>query len=77
MGMVVEISRLVMGLAVLLFHKQIADFIFAREVQLAELLNSRGVKITVPTEATFQNVYFFLGMGVAVLSMLKLATGNV
>lgn len=74
--MATEISRLVMGLLVLFFHKQIADYIFALEVQLAELLNSRGVKIPVPTQATFHNVYFFLGLGIAALSMVKMWSGN-
>jgi hypothetical protein len=76
--MVIEISRLVVGLLVLCFHKQIADFILVREQQLAELLQTRGnIRIPVPSQATFQNLYFVLGMAVALLSMVRLWTGNV
>lgn len=68
---------MVLGLLVLCFHRQIADFVLVREQQLAELLHSRGVKVPVFSQATFHNLYFFLGTAVAVTSMLKLWTGNV
>jgi hypothetical protein len=76
--MAIEISRLVMGLLVLCFHKQIADYILVRERELAELLQTRGnIRIPVPSQAAFQNLYFCLGMAVALLSMVNLWTGNV
>ena len=58
---VVDFSRLVLGLIVALFHRPIADFMLEREHALASFFRNRGVYLPEPpSEATCQNVYFGL-----------------
>jgi hypothetical protein len=64
--MLLEFSKLAVGLLIALFHRPLADYIVERERMLAVLLRSRGIFAPVPiTRAAAYNVYFILGIFVA------------
>ncbi len=69
----VEITRLVLGLLIAGFHQQIADFVMPHERQLVALFRSRGVPLPdVPKESTAYNLYFCLGIFVAVVEIVRI-----
>lgn len=71
--MIVEISRLVMALAVMLFHKQVGDFILAQEQKLASRLSQRGIFVPeFPSREFAHNLYFFIGVIVSIATVLQL-----
>jgi hypothetical protein len=66
----IEIMRLGLGLLIAAFHRQIADFVMPHERQLVAMFRSRGFPWPdVPKESTAYNVYFVLGIAVAVIEM--------
>lgn len=70
--MAIDITRLALGLLIALFHRPIADFILRQEEGMVVLLRSRGVPLpNVPSRTTAHNLYFALGMVVAVISLLR------
>lgn len=72
--MVVDVTRLFIGLLIVAFHRPLADFILHQEKQLVTLFHSRGLRMPIPTQSTARNVYFGLGMIVTVLSLVRLWT---
>lgn len=74
--MIYDVARLVLGLAVVFFHRPIADFIMERERALDYLIRSRGVNLPQPpSESTAHNIYFFLGSFIVVMSLARLWFG--
>lgn len=69
-----EVLRLVLGLAVLLFHRHIADFVMARERALVVLFRQRGVPMPLFTQRTAENIYFGLGVFVCLLQFVRIWT---
>ncbi len=60
--MAVEFIRLGLGLLIILFHRQIADFLIRQERALVITLRQRGVPLpAVPTTEAARNIYFGLG----------------
>ena len=72
--MVVDVARLLFGLLIVAFHRPLADFILRQEAQLVTLFSSRGLRMPIPTQSTARNVYFGLGMIVALASLVRLWT---
>lgn len=71
--MIIESSRIVLGIAMLCFHKPIAEFMHVREQELTAYLAQRGVAIpTFPSVSVTRDVYFCLGVVAVVLSIAKL-----
>lgn len=71
--MVVEVTRLLFGLLIAAFHRQIADYMMPHERQLVAIFRSRGVPLPdVPKESTAYNVYFSLGVFVAVVEIVRI-----
>ena len=71
--MVVEVTRLFLGLLIAAFHRQIADYVMPHERQLVAIFRSRGVPLPdVPKESTAYNVYFSLGVFVAVVEIVRI-----
>jgi hypothetical protein len=71
--MIVEISRLLMALAVMCFHKQVGDFILQQEQRLAARLSQRGIFVPeFPSREFAHNLYFFIGVIVSVATVLQL-----
>jgi len=71
--MVVDFSRLVLGLIVAVFHRPIADFMLEREHSLDSFFRSRGVYLPEPpSETTCQNLYFGLGIFICLFSIARI-----
>lgn len=72
--MITELSRLVVGLILLGFHRQIATWILRQEEQLARVMASKGWYMPqMPTEKTVHDVYFWLGVFICCFSLVRLA----
>ena len=71
--MIKELSRLILGLVIVGFHRQIADFILVKETALCELLSRRGWNMpSFPSKEVAHDVYFVLGLFVCCLSLVRL-----
>ena len=71
--MLIEISRLLLGLTVAAFHKPIADFILERERNLVVLLRQRGLMVPpAPTRNTAHTMYFCIGMAIAAIELTRI-----
>ncbi len=69
----VEISRLVLGLLIAFFHRPLADFIGDQDRQLVTLFRRRGVEVpdTMQRE-TAHNLFFFMGIIVAMVELARI-----
>ena len=72
--MVVELARLAVGLAMLIFYRRIADFILARERALVVLFRQRGVPLPLLTERTTENIYFGLAVFLCLFQFVRIWT---
>jgi hypothetical protein len=71
--MAIELTRLAFGLLVLLFHRQIADYILERERQLVTLFRQRGVPLpAAPTTEIGRDIYFIIGTFVVVYELVRI-----
>ena len=70
-----EFSKLAVGLLIALFHKQIAEFILFYERGLVVLFRQRGLMVPdVVTTQLAYNVYFVLGIFTATYQMFRIWT---
>jgi hypothetical protein len=71
--MLTEITRLLFGILLLAFHRQVADFVLEQERVLVGLLRERGLQLPgVPTRETCRNIYFIIGTFVVLYEMLRI-----
>jgi hypothetical protein len=71
-----NLLRLAVGLVLICFHKQVADYIFAQERWLVDVLAARGWKIpTFRSEQAAHDLYFCLGAFVCVVALLRIWLG--
>ncbi len=71
--MVVEVTRLMLGLMIALFHRPIADYILEQERSLVILFRQRGVAFpATPSTETVRTVYVFIGIFVAVFEIVRI-----
>ncbi|MGI9102865.1 MAG: hypothetical protein ACR2IF_10530 [Terriglobales bacterium] len=71
--MIVELTRLTLGLLIALFHRPIADFVLDQERALVIVFRQRGVPIpAAPTTETGRNIYFGLGIGLALFEIFRI-----
>jgi hypothetical protein len=71
--MIIETSRIVFGVAMLCFHKPIAEFMHVREQELTAYLVQRGFQMpTFPSVSVTRDVYFCLGVVAVILSVAQL-----
>jgi hypothetical protein len=70
--MLMEFWRLGFGLLLVVFHREIADFILRQEESLVAIFRSRGMAMPLFSRETIRNVYFLLGVSIAVLEMLRI-----
>ncbi len=71
--MVVEITRLVLGLLIALFHRPIADFVLMQERALVIAFRQRGVPLpAAPTTETARTVYFVIGILLAMFEIIRI-----
>lgn len=66
--MIVEITRLLLGVAIAVFHRPLANMIMQQERQLDGFFRSRGVQLPAPpSDATAQNLYFIIGIFICLI----------
>jgi hypothetical protein len=71
--MLIEITRLLLGLTMAAFHRPIADFILEHERNLVVLLRQRGLMVPpAPTRNTAHTLYFCIGMGIAAIELARI-----
>jgi hypothetical protein len=71
--MPLEVARLCVGLLIAGFHVQIADFVLERENSLILTFRQLGVNLAtgIPRK-TAHNLYFSIGIVIAIVQMLRL-----
>lgn len=73
MDMGMEITRLVIGLAIAFFHRPIADFMLEQETSLVVLFRQRGLVLpSVPRRSTVHTLYFLTGIGIALFEIFRI-----
>jgi hypothetical protein len=73
MDMGMEITRLVIGLAIAFFHRPIADFMLEQESSLVVLFRQRGLTLpSVPRRSTVHTLYFLTGIGIALFELVRI-----
>jgi hypothetical protein len=71
--MPLEIARLLLGLMIAACHRQIADFILERERSLVLAMRQRGLPLPAAmSTATARNLYFGVGIFVAIVELLRI-----
>jgi hypothetical protein len=71
--MLVEITRLLLGLLIAYFHRPIADFVLVQERALVVAFRQRGVPVPAPpTTETARNIYFLIGIFLAMLEICRI-----
>jgi hypothetical protein len=71
--MMIEVTRLVLGLLIAGFHKPLADFIIEQDRALVVLAQSRGLSLPkAPTQETARNLYFGIGIFVAMYELVRI-----
>jgi hypothetical protein len=71
--MLVEITRLLLGLLIAYFHRPIADFVLVQERALVVAFRQRGVPVPAPpTTETARNIYFLIGILLAMLEICRI-----
>ena len=71
--MLLEFTRLVIGLFIAVFHCRIADFIFQYEEEFAATARQRGLPLPMPpTAETLRTIYFFIGVIVVLLELSRI-----
>jgi hypothetical protein len=62
-----------LGLGIAVFHRPIADFMLHQERALASLFHARGLpRPPLPTQTQSRNMYFFLGIALALIEAGRL-----
>ena len=71
--MLLEFTRLMIGLSIAVFHCRIADFIFRYEEAFATTAQQRGLPMPMPPKAeTLRTIYFFIGVIVVLLELARI-----
>ena len=70
--MIVELTRLLLGLLIAFFHRPIADFVLVQERALVIAFRQRGLPVpAAPTTETARTVYFMIGIGLAIYEICR------
>jgi hypothetical protein len=71
--MLLEVTRLALGLMIAIFHRPLADWILEQDRQLVLMARSRGVPLpAAPTTETARTLYFCIGIFVAIYEILRI-----
>lgn len=66
--MIIEITRLLLGVAIAVFHRPLANMVMQHERALDGYFRSRGVRLPAPpSDATAQNLYFIIGIFISLI----------
>jgi hypothetical protein len=71
--MLVEFTRVLIGLAIALFHAQLADFLREQDRALGAAFRERGVPIpgALPKQVS-HDLFFLFGVGIALFSLARI-----
>lgn len=74
-AVMLEVTRLAMGILIAVFHKPLADYITKQDAQLVAMFRQRGVNVpgTMQRE-TARNLYFAMGILVAAVELARIYT---
>jgi hypothetical protein len=70
--MIIESSRILLGVAMVCFHRPIGQFMHAREQELAVFMGRRGVRLPNYSERAITDTYFCLGVAALLLAVAQL-----
>lgn len=71
--MLPEFAKLAVGLALMLFHRPVADFMLEQERSLVLLFRQRGVPVpAAPTTEVGRNIYFCIGAFLALFEVARI-----
>ena len=71
--MPMEITRMLLGMTIAIFHRPLATHIMKHERLLDGYFRSRGIVLPAPpTDSTAQNLYFSVGIFVCLFEIGKL-----
>jgi len=71
--MIVELTRLLLGLLIAFFHRPIADFVLVQERALVVAFRQRGLRLpAAPTTETARTLYFMIGIGLAIYEICRI-----
>ena len=71
--MIVEVTRLFLGVLIAVFHKPLANLIMEQERALDSFFRRRGFHFPAPpSDITAQNLYFFIGIFICLLEAGKI-----
>lgn len=71
--MIVEVTRLILGVLIAVFHKPLAGMIMEQERALDSFFRRRGFHFPAPpSDATAQNLYFLIGIFICLLEAGKI-----
>ena len=66
--MVVEVTRLLLGVMIAVFHRPIAVRMMRQERAIDSYFRQRGISLPAPpSDTTAQNLYFFIGIFICLL----------
>jgi hypothetical protein len=73
--MLIEVTRLAVGLLIALFHEPLADFILAQDRAMSAIARRRGLSLPELFSARGgRNFYFAVGIFVALYELLRIWT---
>lgn len=71
--MIIESARILLGVALVCFHVQIAEFMYLREQELVAFFGRRGVRVPAFSSAKIvRDVYFYLGVVTLLIAVARL-----
>jgi hypothetical protein len=70
--MAVEVIRLFLGITLAWFHVPVADFMLDRERSLVVRFRQPVLGMVIPGRETARNLYFGMGVGIALVEMLRI-----
>ena len=71
--MIMELSRLLVGLLVVVFHRPIARWILRCEESVVHMMAAKGWHVpSFPSEKTVNDVYFCLGVFICCFSVARI-----
>jgi hypothetical protein len=71
--MLAEFCKIAVGLSIMLFHRQIADFMLTHERSLVLVFRQRGVPVpAAPTTEVSRNIYFGIGVFIVVFQIARI-----
>ena len=77
-SMVVEITRLLLGVLIAIFHRPLANVIMQQERALDSYFRRRGISLPAPpSDKTAQNLYFFIGIFICLMEAGRIWLGAV